>query len=109
MYIGADNFRPLLKKHKLSRMNRTALRETYCRQAVHKVSSKFYRPSDILIHRQNSYTLRSRRCTGRREAQSRVPVNKGKNVPVYLNVVKFVYFGVVLTNKNAFMKIFRAD
>jgi hypothetical protein len=31
----------------------------------------------ILIHRQNSYLPRSRRCTSRRE-----PANKGKNFPV---------------------------
>jgi hypothetical protein len=33
--------------------------------------SKRYRSSDILNHRQNSYAPRSRRCTGRLEAQSR--------------------------------------
>jgi hypothetical protein len=40
--------------------------------------SKRYRQSGILIHQQNSYAPRSRRCTGRREAQNPEPVNKVK-------------------------------
>jgi hypothetical protein len=36
----------------------------------------------MLIHQRNLYAPRSRQCTGRREAQSREPVNKGKNFPV---------------------------
>jgi hypothetical protein len=36
----------------------------------------------MLIQRPNLYAPRSRLCTGRREAQSREPVNKGKNLPV---------------------------
>jgi hypothetical protein len=61
-------------------MNCTACRETKCRQAVHKLfislHSKYYRLSGKLIHWQNSYAPRSRRCTGRREAQSSEPVKK---------------------------------
>jgi hypothetical protein len=41
-----------------------------------------YRPTDILIHRQDSYAPRRRRCTGRREAQSREPANDDKNLRV---------------------------
>jgi hypothetical protein len=41
------------------------------------------RSTDILIHRKNSYALRSLRCIGRREAESRGQVNKGKNFPVF--------------------------
>jgi hypothetical protein len=41
--------------------------------------SKRYR----LIHRRNLYVSRSRRCTGRREAQSRKPVNKVKIISVH--------------------------
>jgi hypothetical protein len=36
----------------------------------------------MLIHRQYSYAPRSRRCTGRRAAQRREPVNISKNFPV---------------------------
>jgi hypothetical protein len=63
-------------------MNHTARRKTQCRQAVHKLitslHSKRYRPSGMLIHRQNLYVPRSKRRTRRREAQSREPVNKVK-------------------------------
>jgi hypothetical protein len=45
--------------------------------------SERYLPTGILVHRQNSYVPHSRRCTGRWEAQSREPVNNGKNLPVY--------------------------
>jgi hypothetical protein len=61
-------------------MNCTARRETKRRQAVHKLiaslHSKRYRPSDLLIHRQNSYAPRSRRRSSRREAQYRESVKK---------------------------------
>jgi hypothetical protein len=62
-------------------MNRTALRVTWYRQAVHKfnIFPEFPMLSAI---RQNSYVPRSRRCIGRREAQSREPVNKRKDLPV---------------------------
>jgi hypothetical protein len=40
------------------------------------VHSERYRPTGMLIHRQNSYAPR----TSRRE-----PVNKGKNLPVFAN------------------------
>jgi hypothetical protein len=56
-------------------MNRTARHETlYVKRYTKSVTYfnyKRYRPSGILIHRQNSYAPRSWRCTGRREAQSR--------------------------------------
>jgi hypothetical protein len=45
--------------------------------------SKRYRLSGILIQRQNPYSPRSRQCAGGREAQSREPFNKGKNLPVF--------------------------
>jgi hypothetical protein len=58
-------------------MNRIAPRETKCRQAVQKLitflHSKRYRPSGMLIHRQNSYAPRRKGRTGRLE-----PVNKVK-------------------------------
>jgi hypothetical protein len=61
-------------------MNRTAHRETQYHQAVHKLITslhcKRYRPSGMLIHRQNSYAPCSWRYTGRREAQSRERINK---------------------------------
>jgi hypothetical protein len=63
-------------------MNRTARRETKCRPAVHKLiislHSVRYRPSGMVIHRPNSYAPRGKHGTGRREAQSREPVNKFK-------------------------------
>jgi hypothetical protein len=37
----------------------------------------------MLIHRQNSYAPRSTPRIGHREAQSREPINKGKNLPEY--------------------------
>jgi hypothetical protein len=49
---------------------------------ITSLNAKLYWPSGILSHRQNSYALRSRLCTGHREAQSREPVNKGKNLRV---------------------------
>jgi hypothetical protein len=70
MANGADNCCILLKNH-----NSTARRETQRRQAVHKlitsIHSKRYRPSGMLINRQNSYAPRGKRRTGRRE-----PLNK---------------------------------
>jgi hypothetical protein len=44
--------------------------------------SERYRPTGILTHRQNLYAPRSRRYTGWREALSREPVNRSKNLPV---------------------------
>jgi hypothetical protein len=65
-------------------MNRSSRRQTQCRQEVHTVTylnSKHYRPSGIPIHRQNSYRPRSQRCTDRRrEAHSREPANKRRNL-----------------------------
>jgi hypothetical protein len=65
-------------------MNRTAHRETYAVKRSTKLitsfNSKYYRPSGILIHQQNSYPPRRRRRAGRREAQSREPVDRGKNL-----------------------------
>jgi hypothetical protein len=46
--------------------------------------SKCYRPSGILIHRQNSYPARGRRRNGRREAQRREAANKVKEYTVQL-------------------------
>jgi hypothetical protein len=63
-------------------MNRTARRETQCRQAVNKLNTSFhskrYRSSGILIHWQNSYAPCGKERTGRSEAQSRELVNKFK-------------------------------
>jgi hypothetical protein len=54
------------------------------RSRVHKLItflySERYRASGTLIHLQNSYAPHSRRCTGRREAQSREHVNKDMNL-----------------------------
>jgi hypothetical protein len=86
MANGTDNCCLLLKNHKLRRMNRAARRETQCGQAIHKLiaslHSKCYRPPGMLIHRQNSYAPPSKWRTGRREAQSREPVNTVKKLPV---------------------------
>jgi hypothetical protein len=43
---------------------------------------KRYLPSGMLIHRQNSYEPLGNQRTGRREAQSREPVNKVKKLSV---------------------------
>jgi hypothetical protein len=51
------------------------------------LNSKCYRPSGILIHRQNSYTPSSRRCIGRRGVQRREQVNKIKNIPVLFDAI----------------------
>jgi hypothetical protein len=40
------------------------------------LNCKRYRTSGMLIHQQNPYASRSRRCTGRREAQCRELPNK---------------------------------
>jgi hypothetical protein len=55
------------------------------------LNSKRYRPSGMLIHRQNSYAYRSRRCTGRREAQSREPVNRVKKNSIFTKCFVLVY------------------
>jgi hypothetical protein len=47
------------------------------RNAVKRsLQSKRYRPSSMLIHRQNSYAPDGKQRTGRREGQNREPVNK---------------------------------
>jgi hypothetical protein len=46
------------------------------------LDSKRHRPSGMLIPLQNPYAPRSKQHTGRREAQSHEPVNKGKNLSV---------------------------
>jgi hypothetical protein len=48
------------------------------------LNSRHYRPSGMLIHRQNSHLTHSRRCAGDREAQSREPVDNRKNLPVQI-------------------------
>jgi hypothetical protein len=45
------------------------------------VHSERYRPSGMLIHRQNSYAHHSKQRTGHREAQSRGPSPHSKNIP----------------------------
>jgi hypothetical protein len=57
-------------------------------ELITSLHSKSYRPSGILIHRQNSYALRSRRRTGRHEAQSRESVNKVKKLSVCISVYR---------------------
>jgi hypothetical protein len=54
-------------------------------QVIYFFHSKRYRPSGMLIHRQNSCAPRGKQRTRRREAQSREPVNKVKNLFVYFN------------------------
>jgi hypothetical protein len=74
-------------------MNRTARRETYCRQVVKKLITSFHSKrfwsSGLLIHRQNSYEPRSKRCTGRREKHSREPVNNIKKKLSMLHKTEF--------------------
>jgi hypothetical protein len=46
---------------------------------------KRYRPSGMLIHgKENSFAHRSKQRSGCREAQSREPLNKIKNIYIYL-------------------------
>jgi hypothetical protein len=82
-------------------MNRTARRETKYRQAVHKLinslHSKRYWPSGILIYRQNSYAPRGKPHTGRRETQSREPVNKVRNLSVYVIPGSVCMFAIPIT------------
>jgi hypothetical protein len=59
---------------------------------ITSLNFKRYGLSGILIHQQNSYATRSRQCTGRREAQSREPANKVKNLPVYAVLYFLPYF-----------------
>jgi hypothetical protein len=57
-------------------MNLTARRETYCRQAAHKLitslHSKRYRPSGMLIHKQNSYATGSKRGAGQQSLKNSI-------------------------------------
>jgi hypothetical protein len=81
MATGDDKCRPLLTNHKFPWMNRAAHLKhnaiTRPTKLITSLHSKHHKPLNILIHLQNSYAPRSRRCTGRR-----VPVNKGKDFPV---------------------------
>jgi hypothetical protein len=67
------------------------LNETHQLVVINALNSKRYRPSGILSHRQNSYASRSKRRTGRREAQSRELVNKVNNLPVYVHTSLLEY------------------
>jgi hypothetical protein len=50
--------------------------------------SERYRLSDMLIHQQNSYAPRSKRRTGRRDAQGRETGQQSKNPPcIYVLVI----------------------
>jgi hypothetical protein len=60
------------------------LNESHQLVTITALNSK-HGPSGILIHQQNSYSPRSKRRTGRREAQSRELVNKVSNLPVYVH------------------------
>jgi hypothetical protein len=83
---GADNCCPQLTNHK-----QIPTHEPNCSpwnimsssdpQLLTSLYSKRYRPSGILIHRQNSYAPRSKRHTGRRETQSRGNGQQSKNPP----------------------------
>jgi hypothetical protein len=44
----------------------------------------------MLIHRQNSYAPCGKQRTGRREAQSREPVNKVKELSVHVGKIKIL-------------------
>jgi hypothetical protein len=72
--------------NKLPGMNRTA-----GRQAVHKlitdIHSKRYRPSGMLIYRENFYAPHGKQRTGRRVAQSREPIKKVKKLYVYIYTI----------------------
>jgi hypothetical protein len=69
---------------------------------ITSINCKSYRPSGMLIHRQNSYAPRSRLCAGPRESQNREPVNKGKNLLVYSDIIclhcekLILYFTILL-------------
>jgi hypothetical protein len=82
----------LITTDKLQRMNHTARRETEYRQAVHKLitslHSKRYRPSGMLIHRQNLYAPRSKWRTGRREPVNKV---KKKTLCIFVQMVEPFY------------------
>jgi hypothetical protein len=58
---------------------------------ITSLHSERYRPSGTLIHWQNSYMPRSRRCTGRREAHRRKPINKCEKPPVLWGVIWCLY------------------
>jgi hypothetical protein len=55
-----------------------------------------YRPLGMLIRRQNLYAPRGKQRTGRREAQSREPVNKVKKT---LCIYKELFFHIVTCTK----------
>jgi hypothetical protein len=61
------------------------LNETHQLMIINAFNSKRYWPSGILIHRQNSYAPRSKRRTGRREAQSCELVKKVNDLSVYVH------------------------
>jgi hypothetical protein len=69
-------------------MNHTASPELQCRQGIHKlitsVHSKSYRPSGMLIHRQNSHAPLSQQHTDRREMQNRGTGHESKKSSLYV-------------------------
>jgi hypothetical protein len=75
-------------------MNRTAHRETQCRQAVHKLiislHSEWYRPSGMLIHRKHLYAPRGEQRTGHRKAQSRESRKLSVFVPKFHETYKIM-------------------
>jgi hypothetical protein len=55
------------------------------------MQSERYRPSGILIHRQNLYVPRSKRLTGRREAQSLGNGQQSENTPCTIVIVLVLF------------------
>jgi hypothetical protein len=49
--------------------------------------SESFRPSGMLIHRQNSYAPSGKQRTGRRGTQSREPVNNNNKLSVFLKLL----------------------
>jgi hypothetical protein len=95
MANGDGNCGSLLTNHKFPRMNRTAHCENNAFKWPTKLTtslcSKRYRPSGIQIYRQKGYATCSWQCTGHHELQRRELVNKGKNFPVYIQMIYQFY------------------
>jgi hypothetical protein len=72
-------------KYKERRGNGYACRDKYAKVRT-SLNSECYRPSDMLIHRQNSYAPRGKWHTGRREAQNRGTGQQSKSPPCRLTI-----------------------
>jgi hypothetical protein len=84
--ITASHCRWIINSH--TRTSLIAVEHNAVKRSTRLIASLLserYRPSDINIHRENSYAPSSQRRTGRRKAHSREPVNKIKILPVYVH------------------------